>query len=85
MENYQLFDEIAAGKYSTVYKGRRKKTLDYVAIKSIDKSRIKQVRRPQRPGCRARCPAPTPAATAARCARRSEPRWRCCTGSCTRT
>lgn len=43
MENYQLFEEIAAGKYSTVYKGRRKKTLDYVAVKSIDKSRIKQV------------------------------------------
>uniref|UniRef100_A0A7S3G1Y3 Protein kinase domain-containing protein n=1 Tax=Palpitomonas bilix TaxID=652834 RepID=A0A7S3G1Y3_9EUKA len=37
MDNFHLFDEIGKGKYSTVYKGRKKKTLHYVAIKSVEK------------------------------------------------
>lgn len=37
MDNYHLFDEIGRGKGSVVYKGRRKKTIEYVAIKSVEK------------------------------------------------
>ncbi len=37
MDDYHLFDEIGRGKGSVVYKGRRKKTIEYVAIKSVEK------------------------------------------------
>lgn len=37
MENYSLSQEIGKGKLSVVYKGRKKKSTEYVAIKSVDK------------------------------------------------
>mmetsp|Transcript_8196 Transcript_8196/g.16118 ORF Transcript_8196/g.16118 Transcript_8196/m.16118 type:complete len:1213 (+) Transcript_8196:4271-7909(+) len=43
MNNYHIYEEIGRGKHSTVYKGRRKKTIEYVAVKSVDKSRRKKV------------------------------------------
>jgi serine/threonine-protein kinase ULK4 len=43
MNNYHLYEEIGHGKHSTVYKGRRKNTIEYLAIKSIDKSKRSRV------------------------------------------
>eukprot|EP01116_Phalansterium_solitarium_P006147 TRINITY_DN18452_c0_g1_i1.p1 TRINITY_DN18452_c0_g1~~TRINITY_DN18452_c0_g1_i1.p1 ORF type:complete len:1283 (+),score=487.38 TRINITY_DN18452_c0_g1_i1:196-4044(+) len=37
MNNYSLTEEIGRGTNSVVYKGRRKKTIQYVAVKSVDK------------------------------------------------
>ncbi|KZV28057.1 hypothetical protein F511_33110 [Dorcoceras hygrometricum] len=38
MNHYHIYEAIGRGKYSTVYKGRKKKTIEYFAIKSVDKS-----------------------------------------------
>lgn len=38
MNNYHIYAEIGRGKGSTVYKGREKKTIQYVAIKSVEKA-----------------------------------------------
>ncbi|KAK6122626.1 hypothetical protein DH2020_043625 [Rehmannia glutinosa] len=38
MNHYHIYEAIGRGKYSTVYKGRKKKTIEYYAIKSVDKS-----------------------------------------------
>jgi serine/threonine-protein kinase ULK4 len=43
MNNYHLYEEIGHGKHSTVYKGRRRGTIQYVAIKSIDKAKRSRV------------------------------------------
>lgn len=43
MNNYHLYEEIGHGKHSTVYKGRRRGTIEYVAIKSVDKSKRSRV------------------------------------------
>ena len=45
MENYAIYDEIGKGSHSVVYKARRKKTIEYVAVKSTDKSRMNKVYR----------------------------------------
>ena len=34
-----IYDAIGRGKHSTVYKGRRKLTVEYVAIKSTERRR----------------------------------------------
>ncbi|CAE8617373.1 unnamed protein product [Polarella glacialis] len=39
MNNYHLYEEIGHGKFSTVYKGRKRYSISYVAVKSIEKSR----------------------------------------------
>ncbi|XP_075506711.1 LOW QUALITY PROTEIN: serine/threonine-protein kinase RUNKEL-like [Primulina tabacum] len=38
MNHYHIYEAIGRGKFSTVYKGRKKKTIDYFAIKSVDKT-----------------------------------------------
>ncbi len=38
LNDYHIYEEIGRGKQSIVYKGRRKKTIEYVAIKSVEKS-----------------------------------------------
>eukprot|EP00741_Cyanophora_paradoxa_P004815 tig00000829_g4672.t1 len=38
MNQYNIYEEIGRGKHSVVYKGRKKKTIEYVAIKSVEKS-----------------------------------------------
>lgn len=43
MNQYHIYEKIGKGKYSTVYKGRRKKTISYYAIKSVDKSQKARV------------------------------------------
>jgi serine/threonine-protein kinase ULK4 len=37
MNNYAITEEIGRGKYSIVYKGRKKQTIEYYAIKSVEK------------------------------------------------
>ncbi|KAK2992667.1 hypothetical protein RJ640_014917 [Escallonia rubra] len=37
MNHYHIFEAIGRGKYSTVYKGRKKKSIEYFALKSVDK------------------------------------------------
>ncbi|KAH7843312.1 hypothetical protein Vadar_015091 [Vaccinium darrowii] len=43
MNHYHIYEAIGHGKYSTVYKGRKKKTIEYFAIKSVDKSQKSKV------------------------------------------
>ena len=45
MDRYHIYEAIGKGKHSVVYKGRRKKTIQYYAIKSIDKSQRSRVLR----------------------------------------
>eukprot|EP00448_Togula_jolla_P038123 CAMPEP_0170644880 /NCGR_PEP_ID=MMETSP0224-20130122/42736_1 /TAXON_ID=285029 /ORGANISM="Togula jolla, Strain CCCM 725" /LENGTH=125 /DNA_ID=CAMNT_0010975967 /DNA_START=101 /DNA_END=474 /DNA_ORIENTATION=- len=39
MNNYHLYEEIGHGKFSVVYKGRKRYSIRYVAVRSIEKSR----------------------------------------------
>ncbi|KAI4370775.1 hypothetical protein MLD38_019085 [Melastoma candidum] len=43
MNQYHIYEAIGRGKHSTVYKGRKKKTIEYFAIKSVDKSQKAKV------------------------------------------
>jgi serine/threonine protein kinase len=43
MNQYHIYEAIGHGKCSTVYKGRKKKTIEYFACKSVDKSRKNKV------------------------------------------
>ncbi|KAL8150893.1 hypothetical protein V2J09_020701 [Rumex salicifolius] len=44
MNNYQIYpDPIGRGKFSAVYKARKKRTIEYFAIKSVDKSQKRKV------------------------------------------
>ncbi|KAL0919394.1 hypothetical protein M5K25_011486 [Dendrobium thyrsiflorum] len=43
MNNYHVYEAIGRGKHSTVYKGRMKKSIEYYAIKSVDKSQRSKV------------------------------------------
>ena len=43
MNNFHIYEEVGRGKDSVVYKGRKKKTVEYVAVKSVEKFRRKKV------------------------------------------
>ncbi|KAF2287704.1 hypothetical protein GH714_002383 [Hevea brasiliensis] len=43
MNHFHIYEAIGRGKYSAVYKGRKKKTIEYFAIKSVDKSQKSKV------------------------------------------
>lgn len=43
MNNYHIYEEIGRGKYSVVYKGRYKKSIEYIAVKSLEKDRRPKV------------------------------------------
>ncbi|KAJ8766294.1 hypothetical protein K2173_022353 [Erythroxylum novogranatense] len=43
MNHFHIYEAIGRGKHSTVYKGRKKKTIEYFAIKSVDKSQKTKV------------------------------------------
>ena len=43
MNNYHLYEEIGSGKFSVVYKGRKRHTIKYVSIKSVEKCRRAKV------------------------------------------
>lgn len=38
-----IYEKIGRGKHSTVYKGRKKKSIQYYAIKSVEKSQKNRV------------------------------------------
>lgn len=44
MENYNIYDEVGRGTHSFVYKARRKRSIEYVAVKSTAKCRMDKVR-----------------------------------------
>uniref|UniRef100_M1CUK3 EMB3013 n=1 Tax=Solanum tuberosum TaxID=4113 RepID=M1CUK3_SOLTU len=43
MNQYHICEAIGHGKHSTVYKGRKKKTIEYFVILSVDKSQKNKV------------------------------------------
>jgi serine/threonine-protein kinase ULK4 len=43
MNNYHIYEEVGRGKYSVVYKGRVKKSIKYVAVKSVERSRRRKL------------------------------------------
>ena len=43
MNNYHIYEEVGRGQYSVVYKGRKKKTIEYVAVKSVERGRRKKL------------------------------------------
>jgi serine/threonine-protein kinase ULK4 len=43
MNNYHIYEEIGRGKYSVVYKGRKKKTIEYVSVKSVERGRRRKL------------------------------------------
>ena len=43
MDNFHIYEELGRGKTSIVYKGRRKASIKYVAVKSCDKSAMDKV------------------------------------------
>lgn len=43
MNNYHIYEEVGRGKYSVVYKGRIKKNIKYVAVKSVERSRRRKL------------------------------------------
>jgi serine/threonine-protein kinase ULK4 len=43
MNNFHIYEEIGRGKYSVVYKGRKKKTIEYVAVKSVERYRRRKL------------------------------------------
>ncbi|BAD81407.1 putative FUSED serine/threonine kinase [Oryza sativa Japonica Group] len=43
MNNFHVYEAIGRGKHSTVYKGRKKKSIEYFAVKSVDKSQRSKV------------------------------------------
>lgn len=44
MDKFHIYEEIGRGAQSQVFKGREKKTVEYVAIKRVDKARMPKVR-----------------------------------------
>ena len=40
---FSIYEGIGKGKHSTVYKGRKKRTINYFAVKSVEKSEKQRV------------------------------------------
>lgn len=40
---HSIYEKIGKGKHSVVYKGRKKKTIQYYAVKSVEKSQKARV------------------------------------------
>ena len=43
MDKYHMYEELGKGQFSQVFKGREKLTIEYVAMKRIDKALMQQV------------------------------------------
>lgn len=43
MNNYQIYEELGRGRHSIVYKGRKKRSIEYFAIASIEKTQRQRV------------------------------------------
>jgi hypothetical protein len=57
-----IYEKIGKGKHSVVYKGRKKKTIQYYAVKSVDKSQkarvLQEASTPAPAGCHCCCSTP---------------------------
>ena len=51
---HSIYEAIGRGKHSVVYKGRKKKTIQYYAIKSVEKTQKSRVLQEVRDRCRGR-------------------------------
>ena len=43
-EAFQFYEEVGKGRFTAVYKGRRRKTIEYVAVKCVEKHQLEEVR-----------------------------------------
>jgi serine/threonine-protein kinase ULK4 len=43
MDNYHIYEELGRGTNSIVYKGRKKKSIEYVAVKCVEKGMMEKV------------------------------------------
>lgn len=43
MNNYHFYEEEAKGKFSVIFKARKKRKLDFVAIKRMEKTRKNKI------------------------------------------
>ena len=43
MNEYHIYEELGKGKKSIVYKGRKHKSIEYVAVKSVDRDQMDKV------------------------------------------
>ncbi len=43
MEKYHIYEELGKGRFAQVFKGRERRSVEYVAIKRVDKSRMAHV------------------------------------------
>ena len=43
MDRFHIYESIGKGKHSVVYKGREKKSIQYYAVKSVEKSQRQRV------------------------------------------
>lgn len=43
MNDYQIVQDVGRSKYSLVYKGRKKKTVMFYALKCVDKSQKRKI------------------------------------------
>ena len=43
MNEYHIYEELGKGKKSVVYKGRKHKSIEYVAVKSVDRDQMDKV------------------------------------------
>jgi serine/threonine protein kinase len=44
MDNFHFFEEVGSGSRSTVIKARKKKTIEFVAVKRVPKAFVADVR-----------------------------------------
>ncbi|XXQ35036.1 Protein kinase domain-containing protein [Plasmodiophora brassicae] len=44
LSDYEIYEEIGRGRHSTVYRGRKHFTLDFVAVKSIDREHSQRIK-----------------------------------------
>ncbi len=49
MNQFHIYEPIGRGKHSVVYKGRKKRSVEYVAIKSTDRNQKPRVLQEVRP------------------------------------
>ncbi len=43
MNNFHIYEVIGKGESTVVYKGRKKKSVEYIAVKSLEKNKKKKV------------------------------------------
>ncbi|KAJ1482244.1 hypothetical protein T484DRAFT_1804611 [Baffinella frigidus] len=51
MNDYQIIQDIGRSKHAMVYKGRKKKSIQFFALKCVDKSEKGKIMREEPPSC----------------------------------